>query len=208
VGRTSIPILGINLGKRGFLTDITAENMETSLNPFINGKYKIFERMMLDANVWRRNKMVFRDFVLNDAVIRENAMGKLITISAYIDNKSVCKYNADGLITATPTGSTAYSLSAGGPILFPSLEVVILNPICPHTLQQRPIIYSAERKLALHIESTGMSSIALILDGKVKFNLCARDIIKIVKSKYSTKLIRPVNVDIFKTLRNKLSWGI
>ncbi|MFH1759798.1 MAG: NAD(+)/NADH kinase [bacterium] len=208
VGTRSIPVLGINLGELGFLTDVNAQDIETSIRPFIQGKYKLFRRMMLDIKVKRHGKVAFRDFVLNDAVIRENGMGKLINITAFINNHLVCKYNADGLIAATPTGSTAYSLSAGGPILYPDLEILIITPICPHTLQQRPLIFSAGKELSLRIEPNKTASIALILDGKIKFSLKDNDSIVITKSRYTTKLIRPANTDIFKTLRKKLSWGV
>ncbi len=208
VSTTVIPLLGINLGRRGFLTDVNAERLESDLLPLIRGSYRIQTRMMLDIVVRRRDKPIFKELVLNDAVVRENRMGKMLHITAWIDDHPVCRYFSDGLIAATPTGSTAHSLSAGGPILHPNLEAVILNPICPHTLQQRPLLFPAEQTLTLVVEPSPLTSAGLVLDGKVKFNLRADDRIIITRSRRCTRLIRPLDTDFFATLRNKLSWGI
>ncbi len=202
----NIPILGINLGQLGFLTEIELDNLIDGLQRFCDGKYQIEERMMLYASVERNGLEVDNYTVLNDIVVTKGAFARLIELETYVGECYVSNYTSDGLIVSSPTGSTAYSLSAGGPIAAPDLEVIIFTPICPHSLHARPIIISPDKTVRVVVRSKN-SEVMLTVDGQYGFKLQEGDIISITKSKYKTKLVRLEGRSFYYVLREKLRDG-
>ncbi len=201
-----VPILGVNLGGFGFLTVVNLNEMFSSLEMILAGDYQVEKRMMLDATVTRDKGRVSEHTVLNDVVINQGNLCRLVELETLVDDKYLTTFKADGLIISTPTGSTAYSLSAGGPIVFPQLDSIIVNPICPHTLTNRPVILpgTATIKVASWVEQVGAT---LTLDGQVSFPMNRGDIVTIRKSRYCTKLIASPKRDYLEILRSKLGWG-
>ncbi len=202
-----IPLIGINLGSLGFLTEVTLEEMFNTLTDIFNGNYIIDERMMLTASLLRNNKKLNEYTVLNDVVINKGALARMINLKTFINNEYLTTYKADGLIVATPTGSTAYSLSAGGPILYPNINSFIITPICPHTLTHRPIVVSEDVNIKVEINSLD-SDVIITLDGQIGFPLRNRDTVIIKKSCEKTLIVKSSKKDYFEVLRNKLKWGI
>lgn len=200
------PLLSVNLGGLGFLSAVSIHEIENALTKLLLGEYELDSRMMLDVSIVRNHYEVFNNTVLNDVVINKSALARIIDLETYVDYRYITTYKADGLIISTPTGSTAYSLSAGGPILFPSMEAFILNPICPHTLTQRPIVLPDNVKIEVILRSPDEDVICTI-DGQEGFNLLYNDIIEIKKSKFVTHLIKFPNYNFFHVLRTKLKWG-
>ncbi len=200
------PLLSVNLGGLGFLSAISFNDIENALTKLLLGEYELDSRMMLDVSIVRNHYEVFNSTVLNDVVINKSALARIIDLETYVDYRYITTYKADGLIISTPTGSTAYSLSAGGPILFPSMEAFILNPICPHTLTQRPIVLPDNVKVEVILRSPDEDVICTI-DGQEGFNVLYNDIIEIKKSKFVTHLIKFPNYNFFHVLRTKLKWG-
>jgi len=202
-----IPLMGINLGSLGFLTEITLEEIYSTLEAIFTGKCIIDKRMMLKAEIFRNNKKLNEYTVLNDVVINKGALARIINIETSINNKYLTTYRADGLIIATPTGSTAYSLSAGGPILYPDLNSIIITPICPHTLTHRPIVVSGDDIVEVKVNSHD-SDVLATLDGQIGIPVKNEDLIKIQKSPKKTYILKHPKKDYFELLRNKLKWGI
>ncbi|HME12866.1 MAG TPA: NAD(+)/NADH kinase [Candidatus Acidoferrum sp.] len=201
-----IPILPINMGSLGFLTSFTVEELYPALEDTLAGRYSVSERVMLKVDLERDGKIIETQRVLNEAVINKGALARMIDLELRIDQDFVCRYRADGLIVATPTGSTAYSLSAGGPIVHPAVESFIITPICPHTLSDRPVVVRdsacIEMKLLANTES-----VFLTLDGQKGIVLQATDFVRIVRAKEMLRLIQPLRKSYFEILRNKLKWG-
>jgi NAD+ kinase len=201
-----IPILPINMGSLGFLTSFTVEELYPALEDTLAGRYSVSERVMLRVDLERDGKIIDTQRVLNEAVINKGALARMIDLELRIDQDFVCRYRADGLIVATPTGSTAYSLSAGGPIVHPSVESFVITPICPHTLSDRPVVVRdsscIEMKLLANTES-----VFLTLDGQKGIVLQATDFVRIVRAKEILRLIQPLKKSYFEILRNKLKWG-
>ena len=199
------PIVGINLGGFGYLTEVNLNEMYEALEIILKGDFETDQRMMLDATVSDQegNEQVFT--VLNDVVLNRAHLSRIIELETYVDGRYLITYKADGLIVATPTGSTAYSLSAGGPIVFPHQNVIILNPICPHTLTNRPIILPADVCIQV-IMRTKEQGAMLTMDGQVSFALKSGEILKIKKSQHITTLISSPHRDYLEILRNKLGW--
>ncbi len=203
----NIPIIGVNLGSLGFLTEVTLEEMFDTLTDIFNGNYIISERMMLKTTLHRDNKKMNEYTVLNDVVINKGALARIITLKTSVNNEYLTTYRADGMIISTPTGSTAYSLSAGGPIVYPNLNSIIITPICPHTLTHRPIVVSGNDSIEIMLNSID-SDVLITLDGQLGFPLKNNDIIKVEKSSKKTFVLKSPKKGYFEVLRNKLKWGI
>ncbi|MCX8110086.1 MAG: NAD(+)/NADH kinase [Syntrophorhabdaceae bacterium] len=201
-----VPILGVNLGGLGFLTEISVEEMPIMLEKIVSGQYKISTRMMLDVSVIRDGKEVFEFSVLNDAVITKDALARIIDIEVYVNSVYLTTYKADGLIFSTPTGSTGYSLSAGGPILYPSLKNIIVTPICPHMLTNRPLILPEDVSMMAVFKSMD-ERVVLTIDGQIGFPLEYRDEVVVKKSPHTVRLIKSAFRGYFEILREKLKWG-
>lgn len=200
------PIVGVNLGGLGFLTEISIENCYQEVEQILAGNYEIEERMRLEVAIRREGKEIFRQSVLNDAVINKGALARIVDLQTTIDGRYLTSYRADGLIVATPTGSTAYNLSAGGPIVYPTAQAVIISPICSFTLTNRPIILPADVTIQVELgEPT--EYVTLTCDGQVGCDLIPSDTIVISPSPHPLKLIKTPSVDYFEILRTKLKWG-
>ena len=206
VGDTNVLVLGINYGSLGYLTDFRIEEMLPALEAIVAGDYEVDRREMLDAQLWRGPEKIASGRVLNDVVINKSALARIIRIDARLNGLFVNTFRADGLIVSTPTGSTAYNLSAGGPIVFPSMNAIVITPICPFTLTNRPIVVpdDAEIELVLDNENEG---VVLSLDGQTGYTMTARDRVVIRKSSTTFNLVQPANRNYFDVLRDKLKWG-
>ena len=199
-------VLGVNYGSLGYLTDFRIEEMFPALEAIIAGEYEIDRRVMLDAELWRSDEMVAKGRVLNDVVINKAALARIIEITVNLNGLLVNTFRADGMIVSTPTGSTAYNLSAGGPIVYPSMNAILLTPICPFTLTNRPIVVpdAVEIELVLDNENEG---VVLSLDGQIGHQMEVGDRVRILKSRTTLNLVHPANRNYFDVLRNKLKWG-
>jgi NAD+ kinase len=201
-----IPILPINMGSLGFLTSFMLEELYPALEDILAGRLTISERVMLHAELERSDKILDKQTVLNEVVINKGALARMIELELSIDQDFVCRYRADGLIVASPTGSTAYSLSAGGPIVHPSVESFIITPICPHTLSDRPVVIGDTSIIEVKL-TAGTESVFLTLDGQKGIPLQATDRVRVSRAQQLLKLIQTPNKSYFKILRNKLKWG-
>jgi NAD+ kinase len=206
VGDLRTPILGVNLGSLGFLTEITLGELFLVLERVIKGEFEISSRMMLDAIVRRKGKEISRYRVLNDVVINKGALARIIDMEAWVDDAYLTTFKADGLIIATPTGSTAYNLAAGGPIIYPGLHCLVISPICPHTLTNRPIIVSDESLIRIEVKFQD-EDVVFTADGQVGMPLQGGDVVEVRRSRSSTQLVKSPNRDYFEVLRAKLRWG-
>jgi NAD+ kinase len=206
VGDRDVLVLGVNYGSLGYLTDFRIEELFAALEAIAAGTYDVDRRVMLKAEHWRDNELLATGRVLNDVVINKAALARIIEIEVNLNGLYVNSFRADGLIVSTPTGSTAYNLSAGGPIIYPSMNAMVLTPICPFTLTNRPIVVpdSADVELILQNENEG---VVLSLDGQTGYTMVAGDRVKIRKSKTTFNLVHPANRNYFDVLRNKLKWG-
>jgi NAD+ kinase len=198
-----IPILGINMGFLGFLTEIDLDNLYSSLERLITGEYRIEERMMLHCELKRSDKTIQEFMALNDMVVSKGSFSRMILLDAYVNEQYLDTYSADGIIISTPTGSTAYSLSAGGPIVFPEIELMLITPICPHTLFSRPIVIGANNQIHL-ILKTDSEDVMLTIDGQHGYKLEREDKIIVKKSSVHTKLVRLNSKTFADILRAKL----
>jgi NAD+ kinase len=201
-----IPILPVNLGSHGFLTSFTVEELYPALEDTLAGRYSLSERVMVTAALQREGQVIDRQSVLNEVVVNKGALARMIEIELRIDGDFVCRYRADGLIVATPTGSTAYSLSAGGPIVHPAVEAIVITPICPHTLSDRPVVVQDTCHIEMQLVGS-TDSVFLTLDGQKGIPLQATDHIAISRAKEKLQLILPPRKSYFEILRNKLKWG-
>ena len=201
-----IPVLPINLGSLGFLTSFTLAELYPALEETIAGHLEASERVMLTASLVRDGKVIDSRRVLNEAVITKGALARMIELELYIDGDFVCRYRADGLIVATPTGSTAYSLSAGGPIVHPAVESMILTPICPHTLTDRPLVVPDSRNVEMRMRGAA-ESVYLTLDGQKGLLMESEDRVLIARAAQRLKLIQPHRKSYYEILRSKLKWG-
>jgi NAD+ kinase len=206
VAHAGIPVLGINLGSLGFLTEVNKEDIYTAVEKMLSGGCAIEERLMLRAILRRSGEVIDQFSVMNDVVINKGALARIIDLEVSIDQSYVTTYKADGLIISTPTGSTAYSLAAGGPILYPTIENIVLTPICSHTLTNRPIVLSDQVLISIRLMSTS-EDVFLTLDGQVGCALKTDDIIEVVKADYKARLLVAGGTGYFDVLRKKLKWG-
>jgi NAD+ kinase len=202
----AIPILPINMGSLGFLTSFTLEELYPALEDCLAGRFSVSERIMLHVELERAGKVIESQNVLNEAVINKGALARMIEMELSIDADFVCRYHADGLIVASPTGSTAYSLSAGGPIVHPAVEAFIITPICPHMLSDRPVVVRDSSSIEMKL-SGNTESVFLTLDGQKGIPLQVTDRVRISRAKELLKLIQPPKKPYFEILRNKLKWG-
>ena len=199
----NIPLVGINQGRFGFLADLNIDSMLKNVELILKGDFLEDKRILLRADIIRSKAKIYDSFALNDVVVKSSL--RLIELEVYIDNKFVHRQRSDGIITSTPTGATAYALSAGGPILHPSLDAISIVPINPHTLSNRPIAVNGNSSIEIkiiHLDDAYVS-----IDGQIKFPLDLRDVIKIQKSKQTVSILHPKDYCYFEMLRNKLHWG-
>lgn len=203
----NVPLLGVNLGHLGFLADIPTENISKNMDDILSGDYVEDVRFLLDGQVIRNNECIFEDYALNDIVIQKWNIAHLLELKTYIDGTFVHKHRSDGMIVSSPTGSTAYALAGGGPILQPSLDALLLVPICPHSLTNRPIVIDGKSSIEVVVSTREIDNSRLAIDGEVKLELAPNDRIRITKKDKSIKLIHPPEHDQFHILREKLNWS-
>lgn len=206
VDDSEVLVLGINYGSLGYLTDFRIEEMFPALDAILAGEYQIDRRVMLEAEHWRGEEKLAEGRVLNDVVINKAALARIIEIKVHLNGLFVNSFRADGLIVSTPTGSTAYNLSAGGPIVYPSMNAVVLTPICPFTLTNRPIVVPDTAKIELRLENEN-EGVVLTFDGQTGYAMHAQDRVVISKSETTFNLVQPANRNYFDVLRDKLKWG-
>ena len=206
IGDAEVPVIGVNYGGLGYLAEFPIKELIPALEAILAGDYKVQRRVMLAVELWRGEELITRNRVLNDVVINKSALARIIEIEAHLDGQFVNSFRADGLIVATPTGSTAYNLSAGGPVIYPSMNAVVITPICPFTLSNRPIVVPDESVIEVRL-ITKNEEVALTLDGQVGFPLQAGDRCVIRKSRTSFNLVQPASRNYFDVLRDKLKWG-
>lgn len=206
IGAGDVLVLGINYGSLGYLTDFRIEEMFPAIEAIIAGDYEVDRRVMLEAELWSEGEQKAAGRVLNDVVINKAALARIIEIDVRLNGLFVNSFRADGLIVSTPTGSTAYNLSAGGPIIYPSMNAVVITPICPFTLTNRPIVIpdAAEIELKLKEENEG---VILTFDGQTGHSIQAGNRVVIRKSETTFNLVQPSNRNYFDVLRDKLKWG-
>ena len=204
---SAIPILGVNFGSLGFLTEITLPELYPSLEAALDGRAHIENRMMLRSTTIRDGKTFAQLIALNDAVITKTARSRLIDLSVSVGDEFVTRVKADGLIIATPTGSTAYNLSAGGPIVHPSVDALVLTPIAPHTLTNRPIVIPANSAVRVQPNMQDRDEVFVTFDGQAGFELQAGDEVTVRRAETPLRLIRPSTRSYFEVLRTKLKWG-
>jgi len=200
---SGIPLIGVNQGRFGFLADLNIDSMFDSIDNILNGLYIQDDRMLIETTIMRNNKTIYESFALNDIVIRSGV--RLIELEVIIDESFVHTQRSDGLIVSTPTGTTAYALSAGGPILHPNLDAITIVPISPHTLSNRPIAVSGGSEILIKI--VNMDEAYASIDGQIQIPLDKKDSIRIKKAKQSISILHPKDYCYFEMLRNKLNWG-
>jgi NAD+ kinase len=201
-----VPLLGINLGSFGYLTEVNLNEIHSTLELIIGGKFLTEKRMMLDVSIKRGKNITHAGSVLNDVVINRGDLSRMNELEMEVNGSYLTTYKGDGLIVSTPTGSTAYSLSAGGPIVFPGNDLIIVNPICPHTLTNRPIIFSEHSSLKITLWSKDKGAM-LTLDGQEAYRIKSGELVTVRKSKHSTMLVLSPYRSYGEILRSKLGWG-
>ncbi len=202
-----IALLGLNLGRLGFLTDISPKDMESKFDEIFAGQYTEEERFLLQCRVLRDGEQINQSDAFNDVVVHKSDVARMIEVDTYINGTFVYTLRSDGLIVSTPTGSTAYALSGGGPIMQPCLNAVILVPICPHTMSNRPIVIDANTVVEIVVKGQGQVHAQISCDGQINLGVVAGDRIQIRKKEHPVKMIHPVDHDHFHVLREKLNWG-
>lgn len=200
VGKSGIPILGINLGGLGFLTAVGEESMDEAVKSVLDGEYRTEERMVLEAELPDGSILS----ALNDVVVWMGKSLRIVEMTAYVGEEYVANFSADGIIISTPTGSTAYSLAAGGPIVYPTFDAMVITPICPHSLGLRPMVFSPDVTFTVKIESREASVVA---DGQEMRGVVSGDRVSVRRAEHRLKLIRPLTTTFYKILREKLKWG-
>lgn len=204
---TEVPILGVNFGSLGFLTEITLPELFDALESTLAGTAEIDSRMMLLAQTVRDNQPFAEHVVLNDIVITKGALSRIVEISVMVGDEAVTRVRADGLIIASPTGSTAYNLAAGGPIVHPSLDAILLTPIAPHTLSNRPVVIPASSEVHVRPIMDSNSEVFVTFDGQSGFPLQASDVVSVRRGPRPLQIIKTRNRTYFEVLRSKLRWG-
>jgi NAD+ kinase len=201
-----VPILAVNLGGMGFLTTVPQDEIYQILEEVFSCKHRVSERVLLEARIVRGGAVIRRQIALNDAVLNKAALARIMDVTLHVDSEYVTTYKADGLILSTPTGSTAYSLAAGGPIVYPTVESFVVTPICPHTLTNRPLVIPDTAKIEIDFQSED-DAVFLTLDGQIGIELARGDHIVVRKAPEKLRLVRPAKKTYFQILRNKLKWG-
>lgn len=199
-----VPLLGINLGRLGFMVDVWPEHMCETMDKVLGGDYVREERLMLDATLDHRNES---SVAINEAVVRNHDFARVLEFDTYLDGVFISHHRADGIIVSTPTGSTAYALSGGGPVLHPSLDALALVPICPHTLSDRPLVIEASQTVEVVIAEGSANQALVTCDGQWNQTLAPGERVSIARADYALQLIHPPGYDYFDILRNKLRWG-
>ncbi len=202
-----IALLGINLGRLGFLTDISPTEMHEKLGDILEGRYMEEERFLLHSTIVREGEHISESEAFNDVVVHKWDVARMIEVETYVDGKFLNAVRSDGLIVSTPTGSTAYALSGGGPILHPSLNAIVLVPICPHTLSNRPIVIDGNSLIEIVVSGRGQSHAQVTCDGQINLGLVSGDRVRIRKKEHTVRLIHPCDHDYYQLLRAKLNWG-
>jgi NAD+ kinase len=200
-----VPLIGVNQGRLGFLADVSVDTMLTTLEEMLDGDHAAEDRIMLSCALERDSDLKFHTYAFNDAVVSKSTLGRLIEFEVYIDNKFVYSQRADGLVVASPTGSTAYALSAGGPILHPTLEAFVLAPICPHTLSARPIAINSRSEVEVNLIHADDARVHF--DGQTHRDLRVGDRVIIQRARNTVRLLQPSGHNYYDTLRQKLHWG-
>ena len=203
----NIPICGINRGRLGFLVDISPDHIEENLESILSDNYSVDERISLVGTVIRNGKEISKNISFNDVVIHSKDAVRMIEMDTVLNGKKLYTVNADGLVVSTPTGSTAYSLSCGGPILQPSMEALVMVPICPHLLSNRPIVIGMNSVIEIKLSDKSQTNASVTFDGQINVPIEANDTIKITKGKITLKLIQPPGINFLSILREKLGWG-
>ena len=206
IGDRNVPIVGVNLGQLGFLTEITRDELPEMLERIIADDYQVSDRMMLDAAIRRNGKIVGKFTVLNDVVINKGALARIIDMETCVDGRHLTSYKADGLIISTPTGSTGYNLAAGGPIIYPDINSLLITPICPHMLTNRPIMVWSRSMIEIKLRFED-DVVFFTGDGQVGRKLLPGDVVEVSRSESRTRLVTSPSKDYFEILRTKLSWG-
>jgi NAD+ kinase len=203
-----VPILGVNLGRLGFLADVSPSEIPHRLEAVLNGHFREARRSLLHAQVLREDQVTGEADALNDVVVHKREVARMIEVDTFVDGRFLNAYRADGLIISTPTGSTAYALAGGGPIIHPGLEAVELVPICPHTLTHRPIVVKADSVIEVVLNAATTTQTQITCDGQISLAIEPGDHIVIRKKNRKARLIHPLNHDYFELLRAKLNWGL
>ncbi len=203
---SKVPLLGVNLGGMGYITEVASKDLITVMEQVLRGNYILEKRIMLSVEHKRDNETLSKLHALNDVIVNKGTRATIIELEVLVDNVFITRYRADGLIVCTPTGSTAYSLSAGGPILYPTLNSLLLTPICPHTLTNRPIVLPGDARVDIRLISVS-DDVILTHDGLVSGNIASGDIISIRRSSQVTSLVMPEAHDHFEAMKTKLRWG-
>jgi len=206
VAESGVPILGVNAGGLGFLTEVALDELYQVMELVLKGKTTVIKRAMLEATVLRGGEEVTRHHVLNDVVVNKGALARIIDLETHIDDHYLTTFKADGLIISSPAGSTAYNLSAGGPIVHPSLGCIILTPICPHTLTNRPLILPEDRTIGVSVGSVD-GEVFLTFDGQVGYRVEEGDHLRVRTSPHKVSLIKSPHRTFYEVLRSKLKWG-
>jgi NAD+ kinase len=202
-----IPVLGVNFGSLGFLTEITLPELYPTLEGVLAGSYRYEERRMLHAVVRREGRPESAGDVLNDVVITKASFSRIIELEVAVDGAFVSSFRADGLIVSSPTGSTAYNLAAGGPILHPALPAIVLTPICPHMLSNRPLVLGDGVSVEVRLRDARDGDVQITFDGQQGFPLAPRDTVTVTRSAHALRLVKAPGRDYFEVLRTKLKWG-
>ena len=202
-----VPLVGVNLGRLGFLVDVSPTEIQGRLDEILNGEYTVEERFLLHAQVIRDGKTIMEGDALNDVVLHKWEVARMIEFATYINGSFVHTHRSDGLIISTPTGSTAYALSGGGPILHPMLDAVVLVPICPHTLSHRPLVVHANNQIEIEISHAGKNDGQITCDGQIHHRLEMGDRIRIHTKSRRLQLLHPKGYDYYQILRAKLHWA-
>jgi len=201
-----VPILAVNLGGLGFLTTVAQDEIYSILDEIFAGQHRVSERVMIEAEIIRGGEVIRRQIALNDAVLNKAALARIMDLELRVDGEYVTTYKADGLILSTPTGSSAYSLAAGGPIVYPTVECFVVTPICPHTLTNRPLVIPDSASVEVDFKAED-DTVFLTLDGQIGIELMRGDHIRVRKAAEKLLLVRPAKKTYYQVLRNKLKWG-
>lgn len=202
----NIPILGVNLGRLGFLTEISVEELFPTLQHYENNEIKLERRPLLRAYIKKGDAVQFEGHVINDAVVSKAAISRMLEIETRVNQTFLALFKADGLIISTPTGSTAYSLAAGGPIVFPTMEAIVMTPICPHSLNQRPLVIPDHMTVSVHVQ-TPPENVGLTLDGQASRTLQDQEYVEIARSPFHLQLVKSPFMSYFDILKSKLRWA-
>ncbi len=207
LAKADIPICGINRGRLGFLVDISPNHIEENLNSILSDNYSVDERISLTGTVIRNGKEISKNISFNDVVVHSKDAVRMIEMDTTLNGENLYRVNADGLVVSTPTGSTAYSLSSGGPILEPTMDALVIVPICPHLLSNRPFVIDMNSTIEIKLSEKSDTNASVTFDGQINIPIQANDIIKISKGEVTLKLIQPPGINFLSILREKLGWG-